>query len=250
MILRVFRCFFVLRIAAGNMARDMGTIRLDDIQDPEAGLALLSKERTGWWGGLDAFEIWGGWPIEQSSETPESRKLRKFWRFQFECWRDWLAGDSLAIPRAIYCCRIENQRPPRWLMDASVEFAEQGLSDTERERQNDFARHYRRWEAVEASKRRELRAREKPSVPKFWSAPAVVEVLDEVERDAIRAPCTKRMSSMDHFERAKEILSRDDVEASVDTIIGSYKLIRHAGGASATFESYRRTAHKSNRRRR
>src|SRR5262245_28165274 len=231
MIPRVFRCFFVLRIAAGNMARDMGTIRLDDIQDPEAGLALLAKD-------------------DPPNETPESRKLRKFWQFQFECWRDWLAGDSLAIPRAIYCCRNENQRPPRWLMNASVEFAEQGLSDTERERQNDFARHYRRWEAVEASKRRELRAREKPSVPKFWSAPAVVEVLDEVERDAIRAPCTKRMSSMDHFERAKEILSRDDVEASVDTIIGSYKLIRHAGGASATFESYRRTAHKSNRRRR
>src|SRR5262249_15379862 len=220
---RVFRYFFVLRIAPGNMARDSGTVRLDDIRDPEAGLAALSKDPP--------------------NETPESRKLRKLWQFQFKCWRDWLAGDSLAIPRAIYCCRNENQRPPRWLMDASVEFAEQGLSDTERERQNDFARHYRRWEAVEASKRRELRAREKPSVPRFWSAPAVVEVLDEAERDAIRTP--KRMSPMDHFERATEILSRDDAVASVDTIIGSYKLIRHAGGASATFESYRRTAHKS-----
>src|SRR5262249_57859635 len=227
---RVFRYFFVLRIAPGNMARDSGTVRLDDIRDPEAGLAALSKDPP--------------------NETPESRKLRKLWQFQFKCWRDWLAGDSLAIPRAIYCCRNENQRPPRWLMNASVEFAEQGLSDTERERQNDFARHYRRWEAVEASKRRELRAREKPRTPTVWSTPVVDEVVDEVERDAIRTPRTKRMSLADHFERAKEVLSCDDAGANVDTITGSYKLIQRAGGATATFESYRRTAHKFNRRRR
>src|SRR5262249_4471399 len=142
------------------------------------------------------------------------------------------------------------QPPPRWLVDASVEFVEQGLSGTEKERQNDFARHYRRWEAVEASKRRELRAREKPRTPTDWSIPGVVEVVDEVERDAIRTPRTKPMSLPDHFERAKEVLSCDEAGANVDTITGSYKLIRRAGGANATFESYRRTAREFNRRRR
>jgi hypothetical protein len=205
-------------------------IILDLIEDPEQGIALLSKDPP--------------------NETPEQRKLRQFWLFQFTQWRNWLAGDSLAYLRAIHCCRVEGQPPPRWLDKAGIDFLEQGLSGTERERQNDFARHYRRWEAVEASKRRELRAREKPLAPTFWSTPVVVEVIDEAECDAIRTPCNKRMSLADHFARAKEVLSCDDAGSNVDTITGSYKLIQRAGGASATFESYRRTAHDFNRRRR
>jgi hypothetical protein len=205
-------------------------IVLDLIKDPEQGIALLSKDPP--------------------NETPEQRKLRRFWLFQFTQWRNWLAGDSLAYLRAIHCCRVEGQPPPRWLDKAGIEFVEQGLSGTERERQNDFARHYRRWEAVEASKRRELRAREKPLTPTFWFTPVVVEVIDKAERDFIRTPRNKRMSLADHFERAKEVLSCDDAGGNVDTITGSYKLIQRAGGASATFESYRRTAHDLNRRRR
>src|SRR5262249_30047675 len=111
----VFRCFFVLRIAPRDMARDMGRsmsdgtkrIVLNLIKDPEEGIALPSKDPP--------------------NETPEQRKLRKFWLFQFECRRDWLAGDSLAIPRAIHCCYVARQPPLRWLVNASVEFAERGL---------------------------------------------------------------------------------------------------------------------------
>jgi hypothetical protein len=226
MIACVFRCFFMLRIARGNMECDMGAggkrIVLDLIEDPEEGIALLSKERTGWWGGLDAFEIWGGWPIEPPSETPESRTLRKFWQFQFTQWRYWLAGDSLAIPRAIYCCRVMHQPPPRWLVDASVQFAERGMLPKERDAQTDFARHHRRWELVEASIRR---------------------------HDKLQVESPRRAGNFneDPVERAAEILNQTEPAVSDDTIRDSHRLINDAGGAHATFESYRREAHQRNR---
>jgi len=180
----------------------MGTIRLDDIQDPEAGLAALSKDPP--------------------NETPESRKLRKFWQFQFECWRDWLAGDSLAIPRAIYCCRITHQPPPRWLVDASLQFAERGMFPKERDTQTDFARHHRRWELVEASIRR---------------------------HDKLQVGSPRRADSFkeDPVERAAEIWNQTEPAVSDDTIRDSHRLINEAGGVRATFESYRRVAHKRNR---
>ena len=53
---------------------------LDKIQDPETGLALLSK-------------------------LPK----RLFWQFQFTQWRDWRAGDVLAFGRAIDCCSLLNK---------------------------------------------------------------------------------------------------------------------------------------------
>jgi hypothetical protein len=197
-----------------SMSDDTKKIALDRIEDPEQGVALLSKDPP--------------------DETPEQRKLRKFWLFQFECWRDWLAGDSLAIPRAIHCCYVARQLPPRWLVNASVEFAERGLSGAEKERQNDFARHYARWEAVEASKRRERYEREEL----------------RTKSPKVRRRLPPRMSSDDHFHRAADVLDKSEAVASVDTIIGSYKLIQYAGGANATFESYRRAAKKFNRHRR
>jgi len=183
----------------------MGTIRLDDIRDPEEGLRLVSKEPP--------------------NETLESRTRRKFWQYQFTQWRDWLAGDSAAIPRAIYCCKMTNHPPPQWLCDASVVFAEQGMSPMELERQNDFARHRMRWEAVVESQRRERELR-------------------------ATSPDTPHVSWLEHYERAAEALSRDGAVASIDTISGSYKLIQEAGGANVTLESYQRVARKFNRRRR
>jgi hypothetical protein len=200
----------MLRFAAGNMESDMGTTtgttRLDDIQDPEVGLALVSGEPP--------------------NDTPEQRMVRKFWRSQFEQWRDWKAGDSLAIPRAIHCCRITNRPPPRWLDEASVESAERRMSSDERERQNDFARHLARWEAVVASHQRERELRAK-------------------------SPDAPHVSWADHFERAAEaeILSREGAVADSTTVGGSYKLIQRAGGRNATLESYKREAQKFNRRR-
>jgi hypothetical protein len=63
---------------------------LDKIQDPETGLALLSK-------------------LPKRQETPEQRRKRLFWQFQFTQWRDWRAGDVLAFGRAIDCCSLLNK---------------------------------------------------------------------------------------------------------------------------------------------
>jgi len=184
------------------MGCDMAAIRLDDILDPEQGLALISKEPP--------------------NETPEQRKLRRHWLYQFECWRDWLAGDSLAIPRAIYGCRVTHQPPPRWLIDASLQFAERGMLPKERDAQTDFARHHRRWELVQASIRR---------------------------HDKLQVESPRRAGSFkeDPVERAAEILNRTEPAVSDDTIRDSHRFINDAGRAHATFESYRREAHKRNR---
>src|SRR5262245_49800500 len=119
MIACVFRCFFMLRIARGNMECDMGAggkrILLDLIGDPEEGIALLCKDPP--------------------NETPEQRKLRKFWLFQFECWRNWRAGDSVAYVRAVMSCYTDRRPPPRWVKDASIEFIERGISGQERKGQ-------------------------------------------------------------------------------------------------------------------
>src|SRR5262245_22047037 len=202
MISRVSGCFSVLWMAPCDMGCDMAAIRLDDILDPEQGLALISKEPP--------------------NETPEQRKLRRHWLYQFECWRDWLAGDSLAIPRAIYGCRVTHQPPPRWLIDASLQFAERGMLPKERDAQTDFARHHRRWELVQASIRR---------------------------HDKLQVESPRRSGSFkeDPVERAAEILNRSEPAVSDDTIRDSHRFINDAGGAHATFESYRREAHKRNR---
>ena len=59
---------------------------LDLIQDPEIGLALLAKCA--------------------GEETPEQKRNRLFWQFQFMQWRDWRAGDVGAVARAVVCCSL------------------------------------------------------------------------------------------------------------------------------------------------
>src|SRR5262249_2279429 len=103
-------------------------IELDRIQDPETGLALLARR-----------------PDET---TPEQERKRLFWQFQFMQWRDWRAGDTLAVPRAIACCRLLNRAPPRWLCDATLELSEQRMSDDEKRAYTDLTKHYLRWQAV------------------------------------------------------------------------------------------------------
>src|SRR5262249_53529851 len=96
----------------------------------------------------------------------------------------------------------------------------------EMERQNDFARHMARYDAVLAShqRERELRATS-PDVP--------------------------RLSWVKHLERAaeSEILRREGAVADLTTVGGSYNLIRKAGGRDASLDSYKREAQKLKRRR-
>jgi hypothetical protein len=103
---------------------------LDEIQDPEAGLALLAKLPTG-------------------EETPEQAHKRTFWQFQFTQWQGWRAGDLLAVPHALTGCSILNRPPPRWLCEASLELFKRSLSDDEKRAYGDLNKHFLRWKAVE-----------------------------------------------------------------------------------------------------
>ena len=191
------------------MKRDMDDgakkIVLDLITDPEEGIALLSKDPP--------------------DETPEQRRLRKFWLFQFECWRNWQAGDSTAFVRAVIHCRAEHQPPLRWLCNASLEFLEQGISRLEQKGQTAFLMHHARWTAVSAMKRR----------------------IAELRKKFPRRADTSRQNP---FEQAAEIRERAGDTVTANTIETSYQLIEDAGGPAATFKSYRHSAKKFNRHRR
>jgi hypothetical protein len=104
---------------------------LDDIQDPEAGLALLSN-----------------CPAE---ETPEQSHRRRFWIFVFTEWRDGLAGDTLAFMRALLACSYQGEPPPRGLVDALIAREIERMSQEERQDHAAMARHKARWEAMRAA---------------------------------------------------------------------------------------------------
>ena len=71
---------------------------LNLIQDPETGLALLSKCA--------------------GQETPEQERERQFWQLQFMAWRDWRADDVLAVSRALTDGSLFDRPPPFWLLKA------------------------------------------------------------------------------------------------------------------------------------
>jgi hypothetical protein len=106
-----------------------GTV-LEEIRDPEAGLALLAKR--------------------PDQETPQSRTLRRFWTFVFEGWRDGLAGDTLGFMRALLACNYCGKPPPRGLVDAMIAQASKLMSPEEQQDQVALARHKARWEAMQA----------------------------------------------------------------------------------------------------
>jgi len=99
---------------------------LNLIGDPEAGLALLAKC--------------------SAAKTPEQKQERQFW--QVTDWRDWLAGDVLAVARGVNDCRACNRPPPFWLSKASLELGMQSMSAAERRARRDIQKHWHRWKAV------------------------------------------------------------------------------------------------------
>jgi hypothetical protein len=106
-------------------------VMLDDILDPEVGLALLSNR-----------------PDE---ETPEQSQHRRFWTFVFKEWRDGLAGDTLAFLRALLACSYERVPPPRGLVDALIAREIERMAQEERQDHAAMARHKARWEAMRAA---------------------------------------------------------------------------------------------------
>jgi len=104
---------------------------LDEAQDPETGLALLSK------------------CPHPSQQTPEQNLECSFWQDQFTHWRNWRAGDLTAVYYALCSCALSRRPPPTWLCKAAGKLCEQCLSDDEKRAYGDLKKHIRRWEAVE-----------------------------------------------------------------------------------------------------
>jgi hypothetical protein len=172
------------------------------IGDPETGLALLAKC--------------------PAAETPEQERERQFWRLQFMDWRDWRAGDVLAISRALTDCSLLNRPPPFWLLKASVSLGQQCMSDGEKRSRRDMNKHWHRWKAVKLVRGRH------PNDPRNFTR--------KVQGDAV-------------WEEAAKLVADMDAEANAETVKKSYALIRRAGGVQVTLPSYKREVAKRDRHR-
>jgi hypothetical protein len=175
-------------------------VAFQDIKNPAEGLRLLS----------------GIPPINQTPAgmTPEQHRIRLFWFLMFTFWQQWRDGDTLALPRAVYLCKMQRQPPPQWLVNATTELVNARMSDDERRRHGDFMRCLMRWQAVQTA--RGLG----PGAPR-----------DQEPDISVEKAC----------EQAEEALRGTEAEASAPTIMVSYSAIKRAGGAQASLASYRLT---------
>jgi hypothetical protein len=179
------------------------SIIFDLIRDPETGLALLAK-RPG-------------------EETPEQERERQFWQLQFTHWRDWRAGDVLAVSRALTDCSLFNRPPPFWLLRASLSLCQQCMPDDEKRARGDMTKHFLRWKAVQLVRGKH------PKDPRNYKK--------KVRSDAVWAEAAK-------------LVADTDAKASAETMRKSYALIRRAGGARVTFTNYKREVEARDRLRR
>jgi len=166
---------------------------LDLIRDPETGLALLAKCPP--------------------AETPEQERERQFWQLQFTAWRDLLAGDTLAVSRAVIDCALFDRPPPFWLQKASVSRDMQCMPDGEKRARRDMNKHWLRWKAVKLVQGRH------PNDPRNFK---------------------KKVLPDDVWEEAAKLVAGTDPEATAETVRKSYALIKRAGGARTTLPSYKR----------
>jgi hypothetical protein len=173
------------------------------VPDPETGLALLAKC--------------------PAAETPEQEQEYQFWRLQFTNWWDCLAGDTLAVSRAVIDCALFNRSPPFWLQKASVARDMQCMSDGEKRSRRYMNKHWHRWKAGKLVRGRH------PNDPRNFTP-------GKVQGDAVWAEAAK-------------LAADKDGEPDVETVKKSYALIRRAGGAQVTLPSYRREMKAHGRRR-
>src|SRR5215475_7986982 len=157
---------------------------LNLIEDPETGLALLAKC--------------------PAAETSEEKRERQFWQLQFVAWRDWRAGDTLAVSRAVIDCALFIRSPPFWLQKASVSLGMQCMSDGEKRSRRDMNEHFLRWKAVK------LVRGQHPKDPRNFK---------------------RKVHPDDVWEEAAKLVAGTDPEVRPGTVRTSYALIRRAGGS-------------------
>jgi hypothetical protein len=175
---------------------------LNLIGDPETGLAMLAKC--------------------SAAKTPEQERERQFWQLQFTDWRDWLAGDVLAVARGVTDCLLFNRSPPFWLLEASFRLGMQSMSDAEKRARGDIQKHWHRWKAVKLVLGRH------PNDPRNFKR--------KVRGEAV-------------WEEAAKLRADTEPGVQPETVKKSYALIRRAGGTQVTLPSYKRAVKKRDRRR-
>ena len=156
-------------------------------------------------------------------ETPEQERTRLFWQFQFMQWRAFRAGDVLAFERALICCSDFGRPPPRWMREAGFELCERNMSGDDKRSYGDLTRQVLRWQAVELVRGR-----------RPWDA-----------RNR-----KKKIRGDRCWVAASKMLAGTVAKASAETVRGSYKLIKHAGGQHVTLQSYKQAVAERDRRRR
>jgi hypothetical protein len=166
---------------------------LDHIEDPETGLAALAKRRA--------------------KVTQEQALSCLFWQIQFTQWRDYRAGDALAVWRAAASCALGKRPPPAWLCKAISECCWQGMPAAERRERVDLAKHQMHWEAVQLV------------LGRLKGHPLNYE--EKVHPDEV-------------FTEAAKLVADTDAKAGADMVKKSYQMIKRAGGMNATLQSYRR----------
>jgi hypothetical protein len=165
---------------------------LDEVQDPETGLTLLSN-RPG-----------------PGEETPEQTFNYIFWHGHFTYWRDWLAGNRLAVALALMHCAMFKMPPPTWLCKAVHLLC---MPDNEKRACDAIRKHFLRWQAVELVRGR------------FPGDPRNSE---------------KEVCGDDIWVEAAKLVADTDAEADPETVRKSHTLIKRAGGIETTLPSYRR----------
>jgi hypothetical protein len=172
----------------------------DQIEDPEVGLALLTKLPT---------------------ETPERSLNRLFWQIQFTNLRDWLAGDVLAVGRALTTCMLGKKRPsPTWLCRAVNELCVQHMSPSDKNDYTNMMEHFMRWEAAERA-----------------------------HRQLLKDPRNRKMKVHNKtvLAEAVKMLVGTKAECGEETVKKSHLLIKRAGGSQVTLENYKRAVEKRDR---
>jgi hypothetical protein len=181
-------------------------------QPPSSELDLIQDPETG-------LALLAKRPDE---ETPEQRLERYFWQAQFTLWRNWRAGDVQAISDAVICCALSKRSPPPWLCIASLELWERNISAGEKRECGDLIKHFLRWEAVELVRGR-----------RPWSRRNYKR---KIHGDAV-------------WEEATKLVAGTIAEANAGTVKKSHALIKRAGGALVTLQSYKREVEERYRRR-
>jgi hypothetical protein len=166
---------------------------LDHIEDPETGLAILAKR--------------------PAKLTPEQALSCRFWQNQFTLWRDYRAGDVMAVWYAAASCALSKRSPPAWLGKAISELCWQSIPAAERRERVDLARHKFHWEAVQL-------------------------VLGRRKGHPLNYE--RKVLPDDVFAEAAKLLADTKAKAGAEMVKKSYQLIKRAGGMNVTFRSYKR----------